>query len=225
MPIGYHALMVPTWLRKGITELSPLVRAELERVGNACPDAARHSDLAVRLINRILPTTTKEAEQSGRLEDLLHENGFDPVAHEQLREDLKSGRLGLSQNRLDSNVKIEDVAANDILDARRNIPADVVELGRSALSRGEVGVITLAAGVGSRWTQGAGVVKALNPFCRMEGEYRSFLDIHFAKTTRSVTCEINGIAISRQAGLFFSCSGINGTTYISHLCPAAINHF
>ena len=184
VPIGYHALMVPTWLRKGITELSPLVRAELERVGNACRDADRHSDLAVRLINRILPTTTKEAEQSGRLEDLLHENGFDPVAHEQLREDLKSGRLGLSQNRLHSNVKIEDVAANDILDARRNIPADVVELGRSALSRGEVGVITLAAGVGSRWTQGAGVVKALNPFCRMEGEYRSFLDIHFAKTRK-----------------------------------------
>jgi hypothetical protein len=56
------------------------------------------------------------------------------------------------------------------------------ELGRTALANGEVGVITLAAGVGSRWTQGAGVVKALNPFCKMKGQWRSFLDIHFAKT-------------------------------------------
>ena len=187
VPVGYHALMVPAWLRKGISELSPMVRAELERVGNACRDAGvsdQHSDLAVRLINRILPTTAKEAAQSGRLEDLLQQNGFDPVAHEQLREDLKSGRLGLSQNRLHSNVTIEDVAATDILDARRPIPPDVLELGRAALSRGEVGVVTLAAGVGSRWTQGAGVVKALNPFCRMQGQYRSFLDIHFAKTRK-----------------------------------------
>ncbi|MBM4076430.1 MAG: UTP--glucose-1-phosphate uridylyltransferase, partial [Planctomycetes bacterium] len=57
-------------------------------------------------------------------------------------------------------------------------------LGKDALSAGEVGVITLAAGVGSRWTQGAGVVKALNPFCRMSGQYRSFLDIHAAKSRR-----------------------------------------
>ncbi|MCA9035372.1 MAG: UTP--glucose-1-phosphate uridylyltransferase [Planctomycetaceae bacterium] len=187
VPIGYHALMVPAWLRKGISELSPMVRSELERVGNACRDAGssgQHSDLAVRLINRILPTTAREAEQSGRLEDLLRDNGFDPVAHEQLREDLKSGRLGLSQNRLHSNVRIEDVAATDIMDARRTIAPDIVELGRNALSNGEVGVITLAAGVGSRWTQGAGVVKALNPFCRMAGRYRSFLDIHFAKTRK-----------------------------------------
>ena len=31
---------------------------------------------------------------------------------------------------------------------------------------GEPAVVTLAAGVGSRWTQGAGVVKALHPFCK-----------------------------------------------------------
>jgi len=36
--------------------------------------------------------------------------------------------------------------------------------------------------VGSRWTQGAGVVKALNPFCRLGGRHRSFLEVHLAKT-------------------------------------------
>src|SRR5205823_3578129 len=38
-------------------------------------------------------------------------------------------------------------------------------IGQAALKCGEVAVVTLAAGAGSRWTQGAGVVKALHPFC------------------------------------------------------------
>jgi hypothetical protein len=91
----------------------------------------------------------------------------------------------MAQNRLHASVKIQDVSSEEVIEARRDIPQSAIELGRAALANGEVGVITLAAGVGSRWTQGAGVVKALNPFCKMKGQWRSFLDIHFAKT-RSV---------------------------------------
>ncbi len=43
-------------------------------------------------------------------------------------------------------------------------------------------VVSLAAGVGSRWTTGAGVVKAVNPFVMMAGRHRSFLELHLAKT-------------------------------------------
>jgi len=184
LPKGYHALMVPDWLRRGLQQLTPMVRTELERVGNACRDADGGGHLASRLIQRILPTTSKEAQQSARLEDLLRENGFDPIAHEQLREDLRSGRLGMAQNRLHASVTIEDVSAEDVIEARREIPAAAIDLGRKAIANGEVAVISLAAGVGSRWTQGAGVVKALNPFCKMQGQWRSFLDIHFAKTRK-----------------------------------------
>ena len=46
-------------------------------------------------------------------------------------------------------------------------------------------VVTLAGGVGSRWTTGAGVVKAVNPFVSINGRHRSFLEIHFAKTRKS----------------------------------------
>ena len=46
-------------------------------------------------------------------------------------------------------------------------------------------VVTLAAGVGSRWTTGAGVVKAVNPFVLIDGRHRSFLEIHFAKTRKT----------------------------------------
>ena len=46
-------------------------------------------------------------------------------------------------------------------------PIRAVALGEQALANGEVAVvITLAAGAGSRWTQGAGVCKALHPFAR-----------------------------------------------------------
>jgi hypothetical protein len=42
----------------------------------------------------------------------------------------------------------------------------------------------LAGGAGSRWTQGAGVVKALHPFAKLGGRHRSFLEVHVAKTRR-----------------------------------------
>ncbi len=43
-------------------------------------------------------------------------------------------------------------------------------------------MVTLAAGLGSRWTTGAGVVKAVNPFVEIDGQHRSFLELHLAKT-------------------------------------------
>jgi hypothetical protein len=47
-----------------------------------------------------------------------------------------------------------------------------------------VAVVTLAAGAGSRWTQGAGVVKALHPFCKLGDHHRTFLEVHLAKSRR-----------------------------------------
>ena len=54
-----------------------------------------------------------------------------------------------------------------------------------AIAAGEIAVLTLAAGVGSRWTQGAGVVKALHPFCKIAGQHRTFLDVHLAKSRKT----------------------------------------
>ena len=45
-------------------------------------------------------------------------------------------------------------------------------------------VVSLAGGAGSRWTKGAGVVKALNPFCRLGGQHRTFIEVHLAKSRR-----------------------------------------
>ena len=78
------------------------------------------------------------------------------------------------------------------------------ELGLSALKKGEVAVVTLAAGAGSRWTQGAGVVKALHPFCKLGGKHRTFMETHLAKSRR----------ISRQAGT--AIPHIFTTSYLTH---------
>src|SRR4030095_8107950 len=41
-----------------------------------------------------------------------------------------------------------------------------------------------AAGAVSRGTQGAVVVKALHPFCKLAGRHRTFVEVHLAKSRR-----------------------------------------
>lgn len=179
-PPGYYPLLVPRWLRQDVQSLSPETQAELERVGQWCRDP--ESNLANQLIGKILPGHSTAADSRQSLSELLQANGFDPVAHQQLREDLLAGRLGLAQNLLPAATTISDVAPEDVIDCRAGVSAQMEALGRAAIAAGQVAVVTLAAGVGSRWTQGAGVVKALHPFVRMAGTHRSFLDIHWAKS-------------------------------------------
>jgi hypothetical protein len=74
-----------------------------------------------------------------------------------------------------------------VFDARGEIADRLRELGTDALKQGSVAVVSLAGGAGSRWTQGAGVVKALNPFAKLGGRYRNFIELHLAKSKRSST--------------------------------------
>ena len=48
---------------------------------------------------------------------MLEQHGFDRVQHEQIRTDLKEGRIGLAQNRLPASAVIEDVQEGDVVDA------------------------------------------------------------------------------------------------------------
>ena len=131
-----------------------------------------------------------------RLAALLDENGFDRVQHEQIRADLRSGRIGLAQNRLPVSSRIEDVRPDDVTDLSAGLDDPALDewrrIGLDALADGQAAVLTLAGGAGSRWTQGAGVVKALNPFARLGGRHRSFLEVHLAKSRRAA--EIAGAA-------------------------------
>lgn len=187
MPKGYYELMVPDLLRRDMQSLSTGQQAELRRVSRECRgtgDEQEHG-LSHRLLDRILPSTDEQTDASDSLQELLVANGFDSIAHRQLGEDLRQGRLGLPQNRLPSNANIEDVYPEDVLDARKEVPPALIDAAKDAIASGQVAVLTLAAGVGSRWTQGAGVVKALHPFCKLGGQHRTFLDIHLAKSRKT----------------------------------------
>ena len=138
-------------------------------------------------MTNLVPSADDESEDQLGLSEMLSKYGFDREQHETIRADLRAGRIGLAQNHLPASVRIEDVGADDVEDARRDPDEATIRLGTQALERGEVGVLTLAAGVGSRWTHGAGVVKALNPFCRLGGKHRSFLDVHIAKARRTAS--------------------------------------
>ena len=186
MPAGYYALTVPSLLRKEIRLLPASRRAELDRFGAACRTSPELSGMVQTLFERMLPRATQdERTQAQSLEALLDRLGFDRIQHEQVRADMRSGRIGLAQNRLPVNSTIEDVNLGDVTDAAEGLPESLRRKGMQALSAGSVAVVTLAGGIGSRWTKGAGVVKALNPFCRLGGRHRSFLEVHLAKSRRT----------------------------------------
>ncbi|MBX9625349.1 MAG: UTP--glucose-1-phosphate uridylyltransferase [Gemmataceae bacterium] len=186
LPRGYYALLVPRWLREDPRAVPASTRAELDHVGAAARKSPELAGLVESLFDRMLPSGADPAGgRAATLGDLLAANGFDRDQHERIRDDLRRGRLGLAQNRLPPSTTIEDVRPEDVADARGGVPADVAALGRRALEAGEVAVVTLAAGAGSRWSGGAGVAKALHPFVKLAGRHRTFLELHLAKSRRA----------------------------------------
>ena len=209
MPPGYYTLALPALLHRDPQTLSPMRRAELDRFGAACRARPELAGMVQTLFDRLLPRTRQETSGDQSLEAALAEWGFDRVQHEQIRADLRSGRIGLAQNRLPASADIRDVAPSDVSDASEGLSAALRALGLEALREGAVAVVTLAAGAGSRWTQGAGVVKALNPFCKLGGRHRSFIEVHLAKSRR----------VSREVGV--PLPHIITTGYLTHAPIAA----
>jgi hypothetical protein len=183
LPQAYYALHVPAWLRLPADRLSPLRRLELDKFGAASRTRPELGGMVQVLFDRLLPRLKPDEAGEQSLSVLLERYGFDRAQHEQIRLDLRNGRIGLAQNRLPVSAEIKDVNAEDVVDAA-NLPEAYREQGLAALAREELAVVTLAAGVGSRWTQGAGVVKGLHPYARLGGRHRSFIETHLAKSRR-----------------------------------------
>lgn len=186
LPPQYYSLRVPRLIRQELRDIAPAQRAELEAFGRATRVHPELAGMAATLLERLLPHQT--ADESGtaqNLDALLERHGFDRLQHEAIRADLKSGHIGLAQNALPATVRIEDAKPGEIIDARTMLPAATLRIGEEALRSGAAGVLTLAGGAGSRWTSGAGVVKAIYPFSRMGGAYRTFVEVHLAKSRRA----------------------------------------
>ena len=185
MPAGYYRLAVPALLRLEARLLSPARRAELERFTAACQTTPEFAGMVQQVFERLIPQSPPALDRTQSLEALLQAHGFDRGEHEQIQADLRTGRVGLAQNRLPVSSLITDVRGDELFDASAGVSPHYTALGNDALATGKVAVVTFAGGVGSRWTRGAGVVKALSPFCRLAGRHRSFLEVHLAHSRRT----------------------------------------
>jgi galactokinase/mevalonate kinase-like predicted kinase len=208
MPPDYYTARVPALLRKPPQELPANERSELDKFGTACRLNPELSGMVQTLFNVMLPKGGSNGDSEASLNGLLNQFGFDREQHERIRRDLRDGAIGLSQNRLRADSSIEDVSDDDFTDARPFVnsasESERRKTGMDALARGELAVISLAAGAGSRWTQGAGVVKALNPFARLGGRHRTFIETHLAKSRR-----MSGLAGNEIPHIFT-------TSYLTH---------
>jgi hypothetical protein len=176
---------LPAMLRKDQRLLTACERMDLERFSERCHDVMGARERARGLLERLLPRGGNGDEAAESLESLLQQNGFDPIQHERIQAELRAGHIGLAQNRIPPAVQIEDAPQERVFDARQEVDTRYRRIGEDALASGAVAVVTLAGGAGSRWTKGAGVVKALSSFCRIAGVHRTFLEVHLAKSRRA----------------------------------------
>jgi hypothetical protein len=184
LPVTFYQHTIPGSLRREARDLTSRERSDLQQFTRAARLYPEFATALPMLLDRMLPSSDPSGQGGRQLDELLAENGFDRAQHEQIRSDLRGGRIGLAMNRLPPTSKIEDVAPSELFDAAATSAA-LQRAGEAALRRGEVAVVTFAAGVGSRWTQGAGVVKGLHPFAKFGGRHRSFIDVHLAKSKRT----------------------------------------
>jgi hypothetical protein len=185
MPSSYYTFTVPTQLRADIRSLSPLERIELARFGAACRTVPEFSSMVHQVFEHLVPRHAEDSATSAHpIESLLRDYGFDRLQHEKIQTDLRHGRIGLAQNRLPASTTMRDVDPSELFDLSRDTTESLRQSGLAALASGTVAAVTLAGGIGTRWTKGAGVVKALNPFAKFAGHHRSFIEVHLAKSRR-----------------------------------------
>jgi hypothetical protein len=204
MPEGYYTLMTPGVLKKDIQTLPDSQRNELEILGRSYKDKSLSENFISNLFERMIPQTDGEEGSEQTLEELLKKHGFDQELHQQIRSDLKAGRIGLAQNHLPVSSKIEDVRNDEVFDIDQVSDDKYHKTGMDALKNGELAIISLAGGIGSRWTKGAGVVKSLNPFSRLSGKHRNFVETHLAKSRK----------ISKECGTYIP--HVFTTSYLTH---------
>ncbi len=185
MPEEYYTLLLPKLLKKDLQELTGCQRSELAVLSRSYKSGKLYTGFINNLFDRMIPQGQDEDVHQKPLDKLLDDLGFNPEQHELIRNDLKSGRISLSKNRLPANTTVRDPDPADLADQSKLTGEKLIETGKQALRNGEVAVVTLAGGVGSRWTKGAGVVKSLNPFAKIAGKHRNFVEIHLAKTRKA----------------------------------------
>ena len=190
MPGGYYALHMPLLVKQNPELLPDIRKAEIDLVSAKSSQNNESYPMLRSIVGNLFKFSSnvesvERLQQDAEVGRIKRENGFDFIQHEQIRQDLFKGRIGLSRNRLPSETVIEDVSASDVIMLDGSFDHNIRKIGEEAIAAGKVAVLCLAGGVGTRWTKGAGVIKAINPFVEMRGRHRSFLEIHLAKNQKT----------------------------------------
>ncbi|MFZ1976377.1 MAG: UTP--glucose-1-phosphate uridylyltransferase, partial [Bacteroidota bacterium] len=157
MPKKYYALVVPQLARLNSEAIPDSRKIEIDLFSLNIA----HHDEAFPIFRSIIGNVfqysnmaeiAEKQQQDKEAERIKRENGFDPIQHEQIRNDLRKGRIGLNRNRLPLETSIEDVSPSDVIFS--NTLNDKNQIGLKALKDRNIAMLCLAAGVGSRWTKG-----------------------------------------------------------------------
>jgi UDP-N-acetylglucosamine pyrophosphorylase len=184
-PMKYYTLLLPRILKKEMSELSKCRQNELQALSKIQKTSGSYDLFVSGLFERMIPDSKEENQKHDNLAKLLQNHGFNSDFHETIKSALKTGQIGLAQNRLRTGIKITDVSQNEIVKFESSNNNEIIAKGENAIQNGELAIITLAGGVGSRWTKGAGVVKSLHPFSKFGEKHRNFIDLHLAKNQKT----------------------------------------
>jgi len=99
LPQGYYALVIPKLLRQDPDALPPLRRAELDKFAAASRTEQELRGAVQEVFDSVLPQPkAADGRRARGLSGLLEQKRFLTGAqHEQIRTDLKEGRIGLAQ--------------------------------------------------------------------------------------------------------------------------------
>ncbi|RLD12415.1 MAG: UTP--glucose-1-phosphate uridylyltransferase [Chlamydiae bacterium] len=129
----------------------------------------------------------KRENMNEEMKQIKNAYGFDEKAHSNYKQMLKSGRIGVGNNRLPLTAVVENVSSKDITVVSNDLSnSDIAKFkrtGQELLRKNAVAVVTYSGGLGSRWCEGAAVVKAINPFVVMKRKHRTFVEVHLGKTS------------------------------------------
>ena len=158
MPRKYYASLVPQLARLNSTNIPDSRKIEIDLFSLKTAQYDEAFPLLRSIIGNVFQYSntaeiTEKQQQDKEAERIKKENGFDPLQHEQLRNDLRKGRIGLNRNRLPLETTIEDVSPSDIVCS--DVLNDDNKIGAKAIQDTSIAMLCLAAGVGSRWTKGA----------------------------------------------------------------------
>lgn len=185
LPVKYYTLLLPRLLKKELSDLTRCKRSELQVLSKSQKIKGSYNLFVSGLFDRMIPDSKVSGQQNQELIELLENHGFNAGLHETIKSALKSGQIGLAQNRLRTGIKISDSKADEIEYTEPQLKERHFEAGKKALQNKELAIVTLAGGVGSRWTKGAGVVKSLHPFSKFAGKHRNFIELHLAKNKKT----------------------------------------